>query len=155
MNDVFNTPLELGVRMVYLLGALYPKGANIQKLVYLDYAVIYSSDLGGPNSLHTLVPFRGGEFINKKEVLEESIFLMLNHSIIDVVIDKEGINYYIGDNGFSLISAMNNTYSNKLYKSCQWVTKEFGSYSEEELRNIFFKEGISWGANFLNINSLG
>lgn len=47
MSDIFNTSLELGVRMVYLLGALYPRGADIHKLAYLDYAVIYSSDFGG------------------------------------------------------------------------------------------------------------
>lgn len=43
----FNSPFELGVRMVYLLNSLQPAGADLQKLVLLDYAVVYSDDLGG------------------------------------------------------------------------------------------------------------
>lgn len=155
MSDIFNTSLELGVRMVYLLGALYPRGADIHKLAYLDYAVIYSSDFGGPSSLHTLVPFRGGEFSNKKDALESGIFLMLNRSLIDVVIDDYGVNYYIGDNGYSIISVMNNEYSKKLIKRCEWVANKFGSYSEYELRNIFFNESIVIGSDESNLNCLG
>ncbi|MHA3080160.1 ABC-three component system middle component 2 [Acinetobacter sp. ANC 5502] len=155
MSDIFNTSLELGVRMVYLLGALYPRGADIHKLVYLDYAVIYSSDFGGPSSLHTLVPFRWGEFTNKKDALEDGIVLMLNRSLIDVIIDDDGINYYIGDNGPSIISVMNNEYSKKLINRCEWVAKTFGSYSEDELRNVFFNESIVTGSDASVLNHLG
>lgn len=45
--DLFNTPFELGLRMVYLLFALRPGGADLQKLVLLDYAIVYSEDVGG------------------------------------------------------------------------------------------------------------
>lgn len=55
----FNSPYELGVRMVYLLNSLHPAGADLQKLVLLDYAIVYSNDLGGPPSLHTPVPYSG------------------------------------------------------------------------------------------------
>lgn len=44
--ELFNTPFELGLRMVYLLFALRPTGADLQKLVLLDYAIIYSKDVG-------------------------------------------------------------------------------------------------------------
>lgn len=155
MSNIFNTSLELGVRMVYLLGALYPRGADIHKLVYLDYAVIYSSDFGGPSSLHTLVPFRGGEFTNKKDALENGIVLMLNRSLIDVVINDDGVTYYIGDNGPSIISVMNNEYSKKLIERCDWVAKKFGNYSEDELRDIFFNESIVIGTDASNLNNLG
>ncbi|MHB1188839.1 ABC-three component system middle component 2 [Thiobacillus sp.] len=47
--------------MAYLLSALAPGGADLQKLVLLDYAIVYSGDLGGPSSLHTPVPYRGAE----------------------------------------------------------------------------------------------
>ena len=47
----FNSPFELGIRMVYLLNSLQPTGADLQKLVLLDYAIVYSHDLDGPPSL--------------------------------------------------------------------------------------------------------
>ena len=39
----------------YLLMSMYPRKADLQKLVYLDYATIYSADFQGPSSLHTPV----------------------------------------------------------------------------------------------------
>ena len=71
------------------------------------------------------------------------------------VIDDEGVNYYIGDNGPSIISVMNNEYSKKLVKRCEWVANKFGSYSEDELRNIFFNESIVVGSDTSNLNYLG
>lgn len=47
--ELFDTPFELGLRMVYLLFALRPNGADLQKLVLLDYAIVYSHDVGGPD----------------------------------------------------------------------------------------------------------
>ncbi len=73
MSKVFNTPFELGVRMVYLLMALYPRKLDLQRLVYFDYAAIYSADLNGPESLHTPVPLRGGEYTSRREVIEEGL----------------------------------------------------------------------------------
>ncbi|WP_368840580.1 ABC-three component system middle component 2 [Pseudomonas guariconensis] len=58
---MFNSPFELGIRMVYLLQALMPHGADLQKLVLLDYAIVYSADLNGPSSLHTRVSVTRGD----------------------------------------------------------------------------------------------
>jgi len=33
MNNLFNSPFEIGVRMVFLLLSLYPRKADLQKLV--------------------------------------------------------------------------------------------------------------------------
>lgn len=65
-SEVFNTPFELGLRMVFLLNALHPRKADLQTLMYLDYAVIYTGDLNGPPSLHTPVPLRGAEYISRR-----------------------------------------------------------------------------------------
>lgn len=99
MSEVFNTPFELGVRMVYLLMALYPRKSDLQSLVYFDYAAIYSADLGGPESLHTPVPMRGGEYVCRRSIIEEGLYLMATHSLVDVEAGSEGIHYRLGENG--------------------------------------------------------
>ena len=91
MSEVFNTPFELGVRMVYLLMALYPRKVDLQRLVYFDYAAIYSADLDGPASLHTPVPLRGGEYTSRREVIEEGLYLMAQRSFVDVEASLSGI----------------------------------------------------------------
>lgn len=79
---VFNSPFELGIRMVYLLQALLPYGADLQKLVLLDYAVVYSADLNGPSSLHTPIPFRGSELMSRRELIEQGLYLMSTRGLV-------------------------------------------------------------------------
>ncbi|MFY1959003.1 ABC-three component system middle component 2 [Achromobacter xylosoxidans] len=59
--------------MVYLLQALAPYGADLQKLVLLDYAIVYSEDLDGPSSLHTPIPYRGTELMSRRELIEQGL----------------------------------------------------------------------------------
>ncbi len=81
VTRVFNSPFELGFRMVYLLSAMRPGGADLQKLILLDYAVVYSGDLGGPDSLHTPVPYRGSELLSRRTLIEQGLHLMSSRGL--------------------------------------------------------------------------
>lgn len=149
MNDVFNTPFELGVRMVYLLMALYPRKVDLQRLVYFDYAAIYSADLSGPESLHTPVPLRGGEYSSRREIIEEGLYLMAKRSFVNVIADSNGISFQLGDNGPALIGLIGGDYSRELIKRCQWVALELGDKEDKTLEETFGVHGILWGAEFV------
>lgn len=155
MSEVFNSPFELGVRMVYILLSLYPRKADLQKLVYLDYATIYSEDLGGPSSLHTPVPMRGGEYICKRGIIEEGLYLMSMRSLVDVSYDSTGVYYSAGENSPSLIGLIGGNYSSKLISSCDWAAKSYGDCDASELALIFNSKSLTWGAEFYNPLSTG
>ncbi|MDF7628999.1 threonine transporter RhtB [Erwiniaceae bacterium L1_55_4] len=155
MSEVFNSPFELGVRMVYILLSLYPRKADLQKLVYLDYATIYSEDLGGPSSLHTPVPMRGGEYICKRGVIEEGLYIMSLRSLVEVSYDSTGVYYSAGENSPSLIGLIGGDYSSKLIASCDWVAKNYGGVDAKDLALIFNRKSLTWGAEFYNPISAG
>ncbi|EGR1125487.1 threonine transporter RhtB [Vibrio cholerae] len=155
MSDVFNTPFELGLRMVHLLMALYPKKVDLQRLVYFDYAAIYSADLNGPESLHTPVPLRGGEYASRREIIEEGLYLMAQRSFIDVQADDGGISFQLGENGPALVGLIGGEYSRELYKRCEWVASALGDMDEKNLEKIFGMRGTLWGAEFLPITNKG
>lgn len=148
MNNLFNSPFEIGIRMVFLLLSLYPRKADLQKLVYLEYATVYSEDLGGPTSLHTPVPMRGGEYICKRDVIEHGLYLMSVRSFIDVTYDSSGIYYSVGENGPALVGLIGGSYASQLLLSCEWVTRHFGDLSVNELSSLFDKKSLTWGAEF-------
>ena len=150
MNEVFNTPFELGVRMVYLLMALYPRKVDLQRLVYFDYAAIYSADLNGPESLHTPVPLRGGEYTSRREVIEEGLYLMAQRSFVDVEAAHSGISFQLGENGPALVGLIGGEYSRELYKRCQWVASTLGDKDEKDIERIFGARGALWGAEFVS-----
>ena len=153
--NIFNSPFELGIRMVFLLLEIYPKKMDLHMLSYLDYALIYSGDLGGPDSLHTPVPLRGGEYLSRKQIIEQGLHLMSHRGFVDICYNKDGITYYAGDNASSLIGLMGGVYSHELRKRGKWVSQYFSNHSAKELEVIFDKNGLTWGAHLLGGDKRG
>ena len=143
---VFNSTFELGLRMVYLLRALCPNGADLQKLVLLDYAIVYSGDLGGPRSLHTPVPYRGVELLSRRELIENGLYLMSTRALVGAKIGNDGITYEAGPSALSLVGSMTSPYFLDLEERCQWAAKEFARRDSASLMVEFFDRGHLWGA---------
>jgi hypothetical protein len=140
--------------MVYLLSAIYPEKADLQRLVYLDYAAIYSADLGGPPSLHTPVPLRGAEYASRRSVIEEGLYIMASRSFVNVSAEPRGIMYGLGENGPALVNILGGDYVRQLSKRCKWVAQTFSKISDEELGQIFRERGILWGAEFVGMKKI-
>lgn len=145
-SPVFNTPFELGLRMVYLLQALFPRGADLQKLVLLDYAVVYSADLKGPTSLHTPVPYRGGELMSRRELIEQGLHLMSTRALVSASWGPEGITYFAGENSRALTGGLGSRYLRMLDTRCAWVAGRFGDMDSLTLTEEFSASGHLWGA---------
>lgn len=135
--------------MVYLLQALHPRMADLQRLMYLDYAVIYSADVGGPESLHTPVPLRGVEYASRRQVIEDGLYLMVLRSFVDVVPSATGILYGLGENGSSLVELLGGDYTRALAEKCMWVAAKLGDKTDADLEEMFGANGILWRAHFV------
>jgi hypothetical protein len=146
---LFNTPLELGLRALFVLKYLYPRSADIHKLIYFDYLLIHSGDvLEGPTSLHPPKPFRSAEILVKKEILEKGLELMISKELIKVVFDAKGITYQATEMTNPFLSYHESNYSKRIDYNAKWLVEEFGNYGEEEL-NQFMSENIEkWGGEF-------
>ncbi len=142
----FNSPFELGLRMVYLLQALSPRGADLQKLVLLDYAVVYSADLNGPSSLHTPVPFRGVELLSRRELIEQGLYLMSTRGLVTATWSEQGITYFAGDVARTLTTTLTSRYLRDLESRCFWVAERFSHSESQELTTEFAASGHLWGA---------
>lgn len=149
--ELFNTPFELGLRMVYLLVALRPGGADLQKLVLLDYAIVYSQDVGGPSSLHTPVPYRNAELFSRRERIEQGLYIMSTRGLVDVSLDEKGVTYKAGSSSFTMVGSLSSKYWRELQTRCVWAAERFGQTSSTELLNLFAEKGHLWGAEFESI----
>jgi hypothetical protein len=64
----FNSPLECGLRLLFVLVAANRTRSDLQRLISYDYLLIHSGDIAnGPHSLHPPVPFRGTELLVKRD----------------------------------------------------------------------------------------
>lgn len=151
----FNSPFELGIRMVYLLKALAPQRADLQKLVLLDYAIVYSADLGGPSSLHTPIPFRGAELLSRRELIEQGLYLMSTRGLVDASWGEDGITYFAGEVARAMTSALTSSYLRELGHRCEWVADRFGRADSAELTSQFAASGHLWGAELEAVSRSG
>ena len=151
----FNSPFELGVRMVYLLNSLQPAGADLQKLVLLDYAIVYSDDLGGPPSLHTPVPYRGSEYLSRRDLIAEGLYLMSTRGLVAVAMDETGITYFAGDAARTMVGALTSPYLRELQGRCRWAAATFATLSSRDLTQRFTQQGHLWGAEFDGASARG
>jgi hypothetical protein len=143
---VFNSPFELGLRMVYLLCSLRPFGADLQKLVLLDYAIVYSGDLSGPSSLHTPVPYRGSELLSRRELIEQGLYVMSTRGLVDARLDGTGITYVAGASALSMVGSLTSPYFLELEARCRWAASEFSKFDSADLTSRFAANGHLWGA---------
>ncbi|GAO73408.1 MULTISPECIES: ABC-three component system middle component 2 [Comamonas] len=151
----FNSPFELGIRMVYLLNSLQPAGADLQKLVLLDYAIVYSDDLDGPPSLHTPVPYRGGEYMSRRDLIAQSLHLMSTRGLVAVSMDETGITYFAGNTARSMVGALTSPYLRELEGRCRWVASTFATLSSRDMTERFAQQGYLWGAEFEGATARG
>lgn len=142
----FNSAFELGIRMAFVLQALRPKVADLQKLVLLDYALVYSADLDGPSSLHTPVPQRNSEVFTRRDRIEEGLYMMSVKGVVVAEYDSEGIVYLAGPRCRQLVHAFTSKYARELEARALWVAKTFGDVTSEDLTRRFDREGRRWGA---------
>lgn len=141
--------------MVFLLLALHPRKADLQRLVYLDYAAIYSADLGGPQSLHTPVPLRGAEYLSRRELIEEGLYLMVMRGLVDVAATETGIEFCAGENSTSLVGLIDGPYAKALLERSYWAANRFSGVTDQEMEAIFGSLGALWGAQFVGPEQSG
>ena len=132
--------------MVYLLAALRPHAADLQKLVLLDYALVYSGDLDGPTSLHTPVPFRGGELMSRRELIQQGLYIMSTRGLVDVTADETGISYIAGPAALTLVGSITAEYFRALEQRCIWVSNRYAGQNSDALVREFSEKGHLWGA---------
>jgi hypothetical protein len=148
-TSVFNSPLEIGLRVLYLLNELKPDDCDLQRLVYYDYILVHSSDIpGGPKSIHPSIPHRSTEILVKRDLLKKGLTLMNSKQLIESVFSSSGITYKATELTKPFLQYNQSEYAQKLMETSIWVVKKFKLYSDESLSN-FIKNNLDvWGGEF-------
>ncbi len=146
---VFNSPLEIGLRVLYILDALNPIGCDLQRLVYYDYILVHSSDIpNGPKSIHPNIPHRTTEILVKRELVKKGLTLMHSKQLVKSVFDSTGIVYMATELTKPFLGYLHSEYARNLTAISNWLVKQFGTYSDETLSQ-FIKNNLDvWGGEF-------
>lgn len=151
----FNTPLECGLRALFMLDAQRERSADLQRLVSYDYLLVHSGDVpGGPSSLHPAVPFRGSELLVKRDLVGAGLNQMHSRELLQKSFDVSGILYRATQLTSAFVALLSSSYALDLRERAKWVAINFGSFSDSEL-DAFMSENIGrWGGEFDRLTAL-
>lgn len=128
--STFNSPLELGTRSALILTALEVK-LSLDDLVLLDYALLYSEEFNGPESLHPALPNRLAEIGHRREFLPESLTFFAKRGLICAHIEESGHYYSANQQTLYFISSLKSAYYKKAWIRLSWLRVNYMSILEK------------------------
>ena len=144
----FNSPLETGIRSLAILVAGYPSAFDLQRLVELDYLVVHSGDVGGPESLHAPLPHRAGELLVRRGLVEKGLLLMMSRGLVMRLAQQTGINYFASEDAAPFLATLAAPYTGHLRQRAAWAIDRFNGIPTEEIRQITQRFFEQWSSQF-------
>lgn len=149
-TNVFNSPLEIGFRILFILNGISPREVDFNRLVIYDYFLLNSNDFpSGPRSLHPPTPHRSLQILIKPLILKNALILMRSKELIEIIFSEQGIKYKANDLTKRFIELQENDYSKKLIELSNWINRQFGNFTNEQLNAIVENNIPNWGGEFI------
>ena len=151
----FNSPLECGLRMLFVLNAASGRPSDLQRLISYDYLLVHSGDVeDGPESLHPSVPFRGTEMLIKRDLINAGLNQMFSRELIAKTFDVSGILYKATELTNAFVALLRTNYSNDLRNRSIWLIDRFGPMEDGELFSFMTANVGRWVAEFEHLSAI-
>jgi hypothetical protein len=145
----FNGPVEIGLRALCVLTTAFPAAYALQRLVVFDYFLVHSDDIeGGPAGLHPQTPYRGGEILVRRGVLQEGLSLYESRGLVERVYKDGGIFFAATEKSADFLDTLSTEYLKGLRERADWVVDGFGLLDDADLDAIVRDSIGTWGAEF-------
>lgn len=153
---LFNTPLECGFRLLFILSACRPYSADLQRLISYDYLLVHSGDVeGAPESLHPAVPFRGTEWVAKRQLIDSGINMVVARELVARIHGPRGILYTGTELTTAFVGLLQSDYALHLRERATWLAARFKDLDDGDLQAFMVERVGQWGAEFDNLSALG
>lgn len=134
-KDLYNSPVEIGARIVLLLTGLARK-LDLDELIFLDYASIYSGDFQGEPSLHPVLLNRLTELVRRREIFPGAIKLFTSKGLMTSQVDEHGVRYSITKEGSAFAAKLTTEYHADFRRRVSWVEENI-DYLTAQRRTIY------------------
>lgn len=148
-EHLFNTPIESGLRSLFVLEAVKPATCDLQRLVIYDYLLVHSEDVPkGPPSLHPATPLRSGELLVRRNLVEHGLRLLIRKGLVTKTFTKEGIHYAASELAKPFLDYFQTSYAVRCQEISKWIADRFQGLSDDKLREFIHENLGRWGAEF-------
>lgn len=148
-EQLFNTPIESGLRSLFVLAAVSPKECDLQRLVIYDYLLVHSDDVtDGPKALHPATPLRSGELLVRRTLVEHGLQLLVRKGLVTKNYTKAGIYFSATQHARKFLEYLTSEYAKRCADISKWIAGRFQPMSDDELREFIHENLGRWGAEF-------
>lgn len=147
--QIYNTPLEVGLRTLIILDKIGETGADIEKIMYIDYLSLNTKDIGGEESIHAPIPNRSLQVYARKKLIQKGLTILASKELIKLNIDSSGFIYRINEVGKKFLEYFSSSYFIELTERVKWVIDKFGHNTSVELRVFINKKMKDWSSEFI------
>ncbi|GEO37018.1 hypothetical protein SAE02_11660 [Skermanella aerolata] len=120
---LFNGTIETGLRSLMILEAFYPKNLDLDSISLLDYFVVHTADLCGPESLHPTVSARVGEYRVRRKLIQEGLQMLIRISLVSVIEATDGIRFVSADDAPAFVKLLATDYNRNLSDRAIWLAQ--------------------------------
>lgn len=146
--QLFNSPLETGVRSVILLDVAQPRAFDLTHLTWLDHLVVHTADIGGPPSLHPDIPQREGELIVRRRNVEDGLRLMRRLHLVDTNYAADGISFCVTEEGAQFAHLVRADYGRELKERAVWLIEYISRVDTTEFVKMISEKIGRWSIEF-------
>lgn len=134
--EPLNSSVEVGVRVLALLDAAYPRSFDIDRLSLLDHIALHSADFGGPPSVLPELAQRRSELTVNRRQIEDGLSVMVRAKLIEIDPEATGIQYIASDSSAQFVRSVHAKYLERLRESGSWAVARFGDLNDAEIGQL-------------------
>ena len=133
MNDIFNTPFEVSLRILIILNTLKNRVSS-ERITALDFISTYGKDFGvSEYNLHGDNSFRFSEYTLKRNIISKSLKELVLKGYVNPHCNKSGFNYSISKSGTDFCNALNDNYAEEFTAIVNKSNEMYQNYSDRKL----------------------
>ena len=133
-----------------LLAEAYPTRLDLNRLVILDYMMLYSGDIpNGPASLHPPSPLRAGEVTVRRGLIEQGLHLFATKGLVSRHAGEFGFAYSAQDIVPTFLDALSSAYSAALRERASWAVHRISGLTDDQVHQLFEQTIGRWKTEFV------
>ncbi|GEM_PF-4756807 len=137
-NHLLNSTIEVALRVLVILTINCSEKFDVERLGYYDYVSTRLNDYNDKfKSLHPYTPYKHGELIVKRELIQSALALLLKKDLVKIEYGTEGVNYYSNKYSSYFLSHFKSEYYLELCKHVEVASNNLSNIKTEDLRKLF------------------
>lgn len=144
MNTLLNGPLEVGLRVLVILDAQFPRALNVDDLLVLDHVALHSGDFSGPDSLHPALPLRAADVGARRDGIRHGVEMLIHRGLAAPKLELQGILFEASERSHSIVELIESHYLRLFRERVRWAIEASFALSPADTREALSDIVRSW-----------